>query len=86
MNNKYVYIILEVNRKNGEVRIMKIKKEIKLKEINDVYKKLNLKKNDLNNDPILYQKNFGAYDYTKKSILDDKTTVKAENSYYGRLV
>ena len=49
-------------------------------------KKLNLKKNDLNNDPILYQKNFGAYDYTKKSILDDKTTVKAENSYYGRLV
>ncbi|MDY4051016.1 MAG: hypothetical protein SOZ06_03515 [Candidatus Faecenecus gallistercoris] len=86
MNNKYVYIILEVNRKNGEVRIMKIKKEIKLKEINDVYKKLNLKKNDLNNDPIFYQKNFGAYDYTKKSILDDKTTVKAENSYYGRLV
>ncbi|HIU23288.1 MAG TPA: hypothetical protein IAD49_06905 [Candidatus Fimihabitans intestinipullorum] len=86
MNNKYVYIILEVNRKNGEVRIMKIKKESKLKEINDVYKKLNLKKNDLNNDPILYQKNFGAYDYTKKSILDDKTTVKAENSYYGRLV
>ena len=79
MYNNYMYILLRVNKKNGGVEMINSEKKI-MKEINRVYKDLKIEKktNNINNDINNFTKKISIYDNSKKSYLDNKTSVRAK--------
>ncbi len=83
MKNDYKYILFQINRKNGEIKMVDEKKI--MKEINKVYKDLKIEKrtDSINRNNNLFIKNIGFYDNNKKSYLDNKTSVKTRYNYYG---
>ena len=70
----YTYIILKVNKMNGDVEIMNNKNTLEkdsMKSIAEIYKMLNIPiKNDKNING--YEK-VSKYDYNQKSLLDINT-------------
>ncbi len=84
MNNDYIYVLLKINKGNGEIKMIRGKDE-KMKEIEEIYKKMNIKNANKIPKPS-FDKNIGRYDNNKKSRLDDKTSVRIGSNYYGRLV
>lgn len=86
MNNNYIYVLLRIDKTNGGIEMIKDNKKL-MKEINQVYKDLKIKKKEvnLNNSKSEMQKRIGIYDNNKKSYLDNKTSIRARYGYYGGL-
>ncbi len=79
------YVLLKINRFNKEVNIVK-KEELKTKEIEKVYKKLDLmdqKRNIVPKENSYHE--FTRYDMTKKNRSIDATGARLGNNYYGKL-
>ena len=87
MNDNYIYVLLRINKKNGGVEMVKSQRNL-MKEINKVYRDLKIEKKSINVDKnnITYSKKIGIYDNSKKSYLDNKTSVRVKyGGYYGGL-
>ena len=84
MSNNYAYIKMKIPKIKGDDKMNKENQKL-MKEIYKVYRNLNLSKKTLNLNKVnnSLAKKMGICDNSKKSYLDNKTTVKVRYSYYG---
>lgn len=86
MKDSNIYILLQINKRNGEIKMIKDDKML-MKEINKVYKDLKIEKRNANFDSSNnnISKRIGMYDNNKKSYSDNKTSMRMGYECYGKL-